>query len=303
MEYFKHIDLIKSKESGYKVINNFINLDEINILKNIHYSSEDYFVNREDGKKTSLGYNGAIPEKHPSKWHDKIYDILYNKIKDNIGEFDICETDYPPHFFHTKFPVTVHADTGRNANNIIGKQILVPLSIEGTGKLHTIIFKNRWYGPASRFVEQIISDQEQMNHATILDDNGKFIPFRNLTDFYNIAKLKLGYTLDENGGKFTVNNQLLTKLKSYLKNKERYNDVTNSHIVNRDEFDIEDYSNYLSHIDYNDLIDLKIEFCFEWEIGSALIWDRSLIHSSDNYLKNNVISKLGISIFTIIPKS
>ena len=190
MVFFNKIKQIKSKESRYQVIENFIEQDEIVILKNIHDCSKDRFVNRDDGTKTSLGPDGGIPAKQFNDWHQTIRQILLPKVEDLIGEFDICETDYPPHFFHTRFPTTVHADTGRDPNVIIGKQILVPLNIDGSGTPHTIIFKNRWYGPASRFVNDFISKQEQMNHATICDDHGKFITFTDLAVFHEKVKNK-----------------------------------------------------------------------------------------------------------------
>ena len=35
----------------------------------------------------------------------------------------------------------------------------------------------------------------------------------------------------------------------------------------------------------------------KWETGTAIIWDRSIPHSSNNFLNSNVISKTGLSIF------
>ena len=40
-----------------------------------------------------------------------------------------------------------------------------------------------------------------------------------------------------------------------------------------------------------------IDTIYEWEIGDMLVWDRSLIHSSDNFLINGIIEKTAIPLF------
>ena len=48
----------------------------------------------------------------------------------------------------------------------------------------------------------------------------------------------------------------------------------------------------MSHQPYEDCKSLEIDKVVEWKIGSLIYWDRSRIHSSDNFLVNNVLTKL-----------
>ena len=54
----------------------------------------------------------------------------------------------------------------------------------------------------------------------------------------------------------------------------------------------------MTHQPYEDCESLKIDKVMSWDVGSLIYWDRTRIHSSDNFLKNNVISKTCIAIFT-----
>jgi len=75
--------------------------------------------------------------------------------------------------------------------------------------------------------------------------------------------------------------------------------MTNEHIINEESFDKKQYEKYLTHIDYNSLQSLKIDEIFNWKPCSALIWDRTTLHASNNYLIDGVKNKLGMAIFTI----
>ena len=52
------------------------------------------------------------------------------------------------------------------------------------------------------------------------------------------------------------------------------------------------------HQPYEDCQSLEIDKVISWEIGSLLAWDRSRLHCSDNFLKNNVVSKTCMAFFT-----
>ena len=92
--------------------------------------------------------------------------------------------------------------------------------------------------------------------------------------------------------------EFLDYVKSLI-GKERYNEMTNEHIINNEFFDKEKYDELLTHLDYNSLQSLKIEKIFDWKPCSALIWDRTTLHASNNYLVDGVKNKLGIAIFTV----
>jgi hypothetical protein len=54
----------------------------------------------------------------------------------------------------------------------------------------------------------------------------------------------------------------------------------------------------MSHQPYEDCKSLEIDKVIEWKIGSLVYWDRSRIHSSDNFLINNVLNKTPLAMFT-----
>ena len=69
---------------------------------------------------------------------------------------------------------------------------------------------------------------------------------------------------------------------------------SNKHIGDG-EFNKEIYSEYLTHIDINNLKGLKVEMIYKWKLGETLIMDRSHIHSSSSRIKEK---KLGLTTFT-----
>ncbi len=68
--------------------------------------------------------------------------------------------------------------------------------------------------------------------------------------------------------------------------------------MNENNFDKADYEKYMTHQPYGDCQSLEIDKVISWEIGALLTWDRTRIHSSDNFLKNNVVSKTCLAMFT-----
>ena len=296
------IESIKYTESSPKVIKNFLSIDEVNELIEIEENATGYFVLKDEGRRTSLGLNGEITKKPVDEWHPRIKELIGSKLREVIGEFDIAENDYPPHYFRTKFPNKIHADTGRDKFAQIYKQILLPLLINPTGgKAHTIIFKNKWYGQASNFVGFTPNESQEQNHSTMLDDNNDFIQFRDINEFYktlistNDSKIKI------NNGIFTVNKALIDRVRKRVakpNDDARYNKMTNGHITNNKPFNKDIYKKYLTHQEYDDLTGLEVELIYEWKVGDLLIWDRSQLHSSDDYGNFGVKEKLGLAAFT-----
>ena len=91
------------------------------------------------------------------------------------------------------------------------------------------------------------------------------------------------------------------KFKNYidsLSKTRRYNIRTDKHIINDKDFDKDDYEKYMTHQPFEDCGSLEIDKVMSWEVGSLLYWNRTRIHSSDNFLKNNVLSKTAIVLFT-----
>jgi len=54
----------------------------------------------------------------------------------------------------------------------------------------------------------------------------------------------------------------------------------------------------LSHISIDDLKYVSVKAIEKWQERKLIIWDRNLLHTSDNFLKNNIKEKKAIVIFT-----
>ena len=60
-------------------------------------------------------------------------------------------------------------------------------------------------------------------------------------------------------------------------------------------FDKEVYEKYLKHENIDNLKGLEVEFIYQWEIGSMLIFDRTHLHCSSSVIEGK---KIGIATFT-----
>jgi hypothetical protein len=58
------------------------------------------------------------------------------------------------------------------------------------------------------------------------------------------------------------------------------------------------YEQYMSHCQWEDAQKVSIKEIFAWERGRAVTWDRTLLHTSDNFIKNGVDIKIALVIFT-----
>ena len=280
-KFFTKIDEIKKNEIGVKIHKNIF---DINFLKELEDINETLSaqVDRADSKKASFSFK------------ENAHFIKLEKIlKEFLG--DLYINDFKPHFITSRFPLRIHADSGKDPDDIIGQNILIPIIIYPKNKpAHTVIFKNRWYGPAAYFVSKKSDGQDHI----FKDINNKFIDVPDISIFnkiiidtenQNILKFK--------GGEFLINNSFRDEV-SKLLNISRYGIRTNKHISSGKEFDKKIYNQYLSHQPYEDLRDLEIHTIYKWNLGDILTWDRSLIHSSDNYLINGVDHKISIPIST-----
>lgn len=57
-------------------------------------------------------------------------------------------------------------------------------------------------------------------------------------------------------------------------------------------------SSILSHIDKEDLKYVSVKSIEKWEKGKLIVWDRKLLHTSDNFLQNNIETKRAFVMFT-----
>jgi len=58
------------------------------------------------------------------------------------------------------------------------------------------------------------------------------------------------------------------------------------------------YNDLCSHCDEHKLGYVSVRNIYKWHPGSVIYWDRKLLHCSDNFLRNNIKTKIGLVIFT-----
>ena len=162
---------IKQNESDPLKIKNFLSQNEVQEILKYKSSLSKKMVDREESTKI------------PFDWSDsEILKNLKNKIEEITGEFKV--KDFEPHFITTRFPLRLHADTGKDPNDIIFKNIVVPLEINyknnvSKNKSHTIIFKNKWYERSALFTTKTKEDYDFI----IKDYNNNFLDIVNIHDF------------------------------------------------------------------------------------------------------------------------
>jgi hypothetical protein len=149
----ENLNKIKSLESSPRIIKNFLNLNEIKKFLKL-YSQLPITVNNLKQK--------VIKKRWISGAEKELEQILRDKIKLEIGDYrmdNINEKDGAEclGLFQESFnPIGLHMDGGFNLKDIIYKQTLLPLSNHG----ETIVFKNRYYGPSTMFINSNFDLQE-----------------------------------------------------------------------------------------------------------------------------------------------
>ncbi len=286
------LEKIQSFESGVHCIENFISRSDaeeiLDYLRNLKNKSvgQSKSVDREESTKIFFEFNQSEKLKK-----------LRKKIEDTIGEFYV--NDFQPHIITSRYPLRLHADTGKNPNDVIFKNVIIPLEIKYKPESkffrppNTIIFKNKWYSQSALFTSKINN-----NSDFIIKD--KFKNFTDIFDIHDFFKEVLKYTNEDmiyEGKSFFVDD-VFKKYIEHLTKSKRYNLRTNKHIISNKQFDKKDYQNYMTHQPYDDLQGLELDKAVEWKIGSLVYWDRCRIHSSDNFLKNNVLNKTPLAMFT-----
>ena len=281
------LEQIKKNESRPKKISNFLQEDFCKEPLNFRKSQSKKMVDREESTKVPFVFDES-----------SITQNLKNKIQEVVGEFFI--KDFEPHFITTRFPLRLHADTGKDPNDIIFKNIVVPLEIhydeEKSKKKssHTIIFKNKWYEESALF-----TTKTSQNYDFIIKNyKGNFVDIINIFDFKEKVDQKNNEILKYKNNDFLVNQQFKEYIHMLSKTK-RYNLRTDKHILNGAEnIKLDDYEKYMTHQPFEDCKGLEIDSALSWEPGALLMWDRVRIHSSDNFLKNGIISKTCIALFS-----
>tara|TARA_B100000965_G_scaffold82875_2_gene66372 strand:- start:419 stop:1126 length:708 start_codon:yes stop_codon:yes gene_type:complete len=108
---------------------------------------------------------------------------------------------------------------------------------------------------------------------------GSTIIFKN--KFYGSST---NFTLDKK--------ELETKQLNYGQNRRSSEHIQ---MYNKKPFDKDQYNKYLTHENLENLSGLEIEFVYEWEMGSILIFDRTNLHCSSSKIDGK---KIGLTTFT-----
>ena len=129
LNYFSRIDEIKKNEIGVKIFENVFEPKFLEELENINSSLEAQ-VDRTDSKKASFSFS-----------ENDHFIKIKKTLVELIGEFYV--NDFKPHFITSRFPLRVHTDSGKDPDDVIGQNILIPINIYPKNKpAHTVIFKN-----------------------------------------------------------------------------------------------------------------------------------------------------------------
>jgi len=280
---------------------------------------------REDWKSQIDGIDFGIKK---DSWHNTYYLDSKGNLNDMIFYLELSKNSEPGWFWKSKSDRIYHVDVKNNraawyslpemryaisrlglpldrelvkikANDIIYKNVIIPLQIEydlnksNHKPPNTIIFKNRWYNQSALFTKFTDNDKDFI----IKDKNSKYVDILNIDLFYEKIKTINNQIIEFEGSAFSINDQFKDYIQRLMQIK-RYNLRTNNHITNETEFDRELYDKYLTHQPYEDCKSLEIDKIVETKIGSLIYWDRVRIHSSDNFMKNNVKSKTLLAFFT-----
>ena len=295
MENFFTTDVlnkIQNLETGVNCVEKFISKNEseeiLDYLRNLKNKSvgNSKAVEREESTKIFFDFNQTQKLKN-----------LRKRIEEVIGEFYV--NDFQPHIITSRYPLRLHADTGKNPNDIIYKNVIIPMEIvyKPEAKLpkppNTIIFKNKWFDQSALFSSNINSNTDFI----IKDKLKNFVDIMDINDFYNEILKFNNSEMNYKGNAFFVDENFKSYIE-YLTKSKRYNQRTNKHIISDKKFDMKHYESYMTHQPYNDLQSLEIDRVIEWKIGDLVYWDRCRIHSSDNFLKNNVLYNTPLAMFT-----
>ncbi len=283
---------IQKYETGVNSTENFITPDDclelLEYFRNLKNKSigKNQSVDREESTKIFFDFNQSENLKK-----------LRKKIEDSVGEFFV--NDFQPHIITSRYPLRLHADTGKNPKDVIFKNIIIPLEIvydknsEIKKPPNTIIFKNKWYNQSALFTKHV-----NKNYDFIIKDvSGKFVDILDIKDFFETIKNINDEKIKYKENYFFINE----KFKKYIENlskAKRYNIRSDGHIINDKDLNKDDYENYMSHQPFEDCKSLEIDKVIEWKIGSLVHWDRCRIHSSDNFIKNGVLYKTPLALFT-----
>ena len=167
----------------------------------------------------------------------------------------------------------------RKVKNEIGDFKMDNLKDEKKGDILGLFQES--YNPIGLHVDAGFNLDEIIFKQTLipLTSKGSTVIFKN--KFYGSST---NFTIDEN--ELNIKN---LKYGQNLRSSEHLN------IYQKKPFNKEDHTKYLKHEKIENLSGLEIDYVYEWEIGSILIFDRTRLHCSSSLIDGK---KIGLTTFT-----
>lgn len=139
----KNIYEIKKLESPPRIVKLFSE-QEINSIIKLYASLPVTLYNKKQNiikRRWIQNYNKSLDEIYTSKLREVLGEYKMDNLKSDKGE------DFLGLFHESFSPLKLHANSGFGEEDIIFKQVVIPLSPIG----ETIFFKSRWYGKSTSF--------------------------------------------------------------------------------------------------------------------------------------------------------
>jgi len=262
-----------------EIHHNIVSESEIKILRDYLANGQGIF-DRRPGVTTRRPTQLGVPYDNDTSWPMQlVIDIISRAFGSSVDAWELEPGGVL--FYDAKDCFTLHVDSG-DGQDTLYKNILIPLYTEGGGS--TVIFKNKWYGPRTRFARVLTGPFSERlprkdGQFQVVDDIRKL---SDISDFDITEK-----DLEE---------LILKKSPNSAKPPEpRLSDYSQVEGYDPDlKFDEEFHQKWLSHIPIENLHGLTVKEVLEWKVGDVLVWDRHYIHSSGNDHQR----KEGIAVFT-----
>ena len=268
-----------------QVYNNVLDASAIEDLKNFLDVKDDYTDARPDFLSKSMPWaddasQAVWPQKHIQKFLDTILDDY------SVDFVFFARTDI-------RYPLHTDTTLGSEAYNLY-KLILFPLTVPLP--YGTVFFDNHWYGPGSKFTRQKINWFEYQ----LPNIYGTTTYVSDLTEFRE--KILAG---DQSWNDvFEINQEFLDMVDYLIASRQStkrnliVNDYSGISNLTDEPIPEELRSKYFDHIHSEDLKGLRFHSHVEWQVGSAIVWPRSMIHCTGN----NIKGKSWILVHTYKPK-
>jgi hypothetical protein len=194
----------------------------------------------------------------------------------------------------------LHADTARGQDQQpLYKAVLFPLTFAGTAG--TVFFKNHWSGPSAKFTKATYNKWQYR----LPNRHGSETVVPDLREIRDRARSGDTALAEE----FVLDHDFLDMLDHLIRVRDDSNQSNAFRPILRHEW-INDYSqvqgandiafpehlreSYCRHVSAEDLHGLTFDQYVPWQMGSAIVFDRTQIHCTGN----GDLGKLGLTVFT-----